>query len=184
MQLYDFFFFQSLQWTSLLLLVAVTSDIVFSAPTSPVTNETEASDCRLLQQYINNKYPLIDPVLLSDGSVKFRIAIISDLDGSSVSTNESNTWYSYFKQGYLTYNAQNKNVSVEWDSLEGTQLKSDMSKNGRGLELSELVTFNGQLITLDDKTGLVYIFDNSVLIPWVIIGEGDGRQKNGKINII
>lgn len=124
---------------------------------------------------------------MPDGSVKFRVAMITDLDGKSVSTKEANTWYSYFKQGYLTYNARDKNVTVEWDSAadNGDQIKSDMSKNGRGLELSELVTFNGQLITLDDKTGLVYVFENKVLIPWVIIIEGDGRKKDGNYyNII
>lgn len=180
-----FFFFQFLQWTSLLLLVAITSDIVLSAPTLPATNGT-ASECHLLRQYLNNKYPLTDPIKMPDGSVKFRIAMISDLDGSSVSTKESNTWYSYFKQGHLTYNAKDKAVTVEWDSApdNGDQIKSDMSKNGRGLELSELVTYNGQLITLDDKTGLVYVFENKVLIPWVIVTEGDGHQKGGNITVL
>jgi soluble calcium-activated nucleotidase 1 len=169
----------------LLFLVAITSDTVFSAPTSSVTTNDTASDCRLFQQYINKRYPLTDPILMPDGSVKFRIAIISDLDADSTSHSKSNTWISYFKQGSLTYNAQNKTVSVEWDIAvdNNDQLQSDMSKNGRGLELSELVTFDGRLITLDDKTGLVYVFENNVLIPWVIVVEGDGHQKGGNINI-
>lgn len=169
----------------LYLVAIITSDTVFSAPTSSVTNDT-APECSLLQQYINKKYPLTDPILLPDGSVKFRIAIISDLDAGSTSPSKSNTWISYFKQGSLTYNAQNKSVSVEWDAAvdNNDQLQSDLSKSGRGLELSELVTFDGHLITLDDKTGLVYVFENNVLIPWVIVTEGDGHQKGGNISLI
>ena len=34
------------------------------------------------------------------------------------------------------------------------ELKSHISENGRGVELSELVVFNGKLYTVDDRTGI------------------------------
>lgn len=139
------------------------------------TNEIQ-SECDSTNQILNNKYPLTEPIL----SLKYRIAIISDLDSGSVSQNESNTWLSYFKQGYLTYSPGSNDIAIEWDTENSSKIfKSHLSMNGRGLELSELVTYNGQLITLDDKTGLVYIIDGDVLIPWVLLVEGDGHQVRG-----
>lgn len=167
------FVFQSVQLICLVLLVAVANNVVFSAPTTP--NELP-TDPDLYNQTVNNKYPLTEPIL----DFKYRIAIISDLDKNSKSKNETNTWLSYLKQGYLTYNPTENQVVIEWDSENSTKVfKSHLSMRGRGLELSELVTYNGQLITLDDKTGLVYVINGDVLIPWVILVEGDGRQKIG-----
>lgn len=169
----------SIQLTSLVLLAAIATDIVFGAPVISVTN----SECELITQFIDSKYPLTDPIVLPDGSVKYRIAIISDLDGNSVSPSESFTWISYLKKGYLTYNPATKNVSIEWDSTNnGDQFKSHLSTNGRGLELSELTTYNANLITLDDKTGLIYFIQDNVLIPWVMAIEGDGRKTKGMKN--
>jgi len=171
--------FQSIHLTSFVILATIAT--VFGAPSISVSD----SDCNLITQVIDNRYPLTDPIVLADGSVKYRIAIISDLDGNSVSTDESFTWVSYFKKGYLTYNPATKNVSIEWDNStsNGDQFKSKLSMNGRGLELSELVTYNANLITLDDKTGLVYLINDNVLIPWVMVTDGDGRKIKGIIII-
>ena len=50
---------------------------------------------------------------------------------------------------------------------------------GRGMELSELVVFNGRLFTVDDRTGIVYeIIDNKV-VPWVILSDGNGKETKG-----
>lgn len=177
--------FQSIQLTSLVILAAITTDIVFSAPIGPSTNDSTDSDLSIITQFIDNKYPLTEPIVLPDGSVKYRIAIISDLDGNSVSPDKSFTWISYFKKGYLTYNTATKNISIEWDSTNnGEQFKSHLSINGRGLELSELTTYNGNLITFDDKTGLVYIIGDNILIPWVMVVEGNGLKTDGNTFII
>lgn len=174
--------FQSIQLTSLVILAAIATDIVFSAPTIQETNTLTNADCSLITQLIDSKYPLTDPIVLPDGSVKFRIAIISDLDANSVSQNKAFTWISYFKKGYLTYNSlAPKNISIEWDATNnGEEFKSHLATNGRGLELSELVTYNGNLITLDDKTGLVYIIDENSLIPWVLVVDGNGKKTKGR----
>lgn len=164
------------------MVLTIASDLVLSAPTLSCNNATESEFNKLLSQYVNNKYPLTEPILNPDGSIKYRIAIVSDLDRASISSTESYTWISYFKRGYLTYNPQNKNVSIEWDSvIQKDTITSHYSMNGRGLELSELVTYNGQLITVDDKTGLVYIINGNHLIlwPWVLVVGGNGRQTTG-----
>lgn len=174
------FFFQSIKLTTLVFLAATVGDLVLGAPTTlQVGSSITDLDCSLVSKIVDQKYPLTDPITLPDGSIKFRLAIISDLDADSVSSKEANTYISYFKEGYLTYNPANKEVSIEWDATSSKKFKSNLGVNGRGLELSELSTYNGQLLTFDDKTGLVYVIENSVLIPWVIVVEGNGRQKKG-----
>lgn len=51
-------------------------------------------------------------------------------------------------------------------------MKSGLSLDGRGMELSELIVFNGKLYTCDDRTGVIYELledDKSEMqaIPWV-----------------
>ena len=49
--------------------------------------------------------------------------------------------------------------------------------SGRGMELSELLVFNGHLYTIDDRTGIVYqIEDKNKIFPWVVLSGGDGRE--------
>ena len=48
------------------------------------------------------------------------------------------------------------------------------------MELSELVVFNANVFTVDDRTGIVYkIIDNRVA-PWAILSDGNGKQTKGK----
>lgn len=47
------------------------------------------------------------------------------------------------------------------------------------MELSELVTFNGRLLSFDDRTGLVYDITNDKPIPWIILLDGNGRNSKG-----
>lgn len=47
------------------------------------------------------------------------------------------------------------------------------------MELSELVVFNGKLLTFDDRTGLIYELENNKLIPWVLLIDGDGQSSKG-----
>lgn len=51
--------------------------------------------------------------------------------------------------------------------------------SGRGMELSELVTFNGRLLTFDDRTGIVFEISNDMVSPWVILTDGDGPSTKG-----
>lgn len=47
------------------------------------------------------------------------------------------------------------------------------------MELSELVTFNGKLLSFDDRTGLIYEIVNNKPIPWVLLTDGDGSVSKG-----
>jgi soluble calcium-activated nucleotidase 1 len=59
-----------------------------------------------------------------------------------------------------------------------------MNLGGRGMELSELNVFNGQIYTMDDRTGVIFrLLEKSsgelAPIPWVILGDGDGHISKG-----
>lgn len=99
--------------------------------------------------------------------------IIADLDTNSKS--DKNKWVSYFKTGYLTYNLKTYSVSIQWDSNSALSIDTSYSLKGRGMELSELVTFNGRLLTFDDRTGIIFEIVNNKAIPWVLLMDGDGR---------
>lgn len=103
------------------------------------------------------------------------LGIIADLDTNSKSEDEKNTYYSYFKQGYLSFNPKTLKVIVSWDAKEPIKLKNNFALKGRGMELSELVTFNGRLLTFEDRTGLIYEIVNNQVIPWVLLIDGDGK---------
>jgi len=97
---------------------------------------------------------------------------------------------SYFRRGYLFlqfnegFPAQSK-VVVEWESGEPRTIKSGLSLDGRGMELSELIAFNGKLYACDDRTGVIFElpYDDSTSeiqpIPWVILADGNGTSPKG-----
>lgn len=131
-------------------------------------------------QTVKSKYSLTQSTYVDNVSIKYRIGIISDLDRASKSQTEKNMWYSYYKKGYLTWHPSNSTVEIVWDIEEYTTLKSSVSMGGRGMELSELIMFNGKLYTFDDRTGIVYIInkDDSIL-PWIILMDGNGSDFKG-----
>lgn len=65
---------------------------------------------------------------------------------------DSVTWGSFLKTGTLTVHSD-RTISVEWDKTM-IELKSHISEKGRGVELSELIVFNGKLYTIDDRSGI------------------------------
>ncbi|KAH8358468.1 hypothetical protein KR093_000438 [Drosophila rubida] len=132
------------------------------------------------QEY-NATYPLTPAVSVHGGAVIYRIAMIADLDTSSklVKGDGSTTWRSYLKKGYLTYVPAKNEIQISWDDGAPTTLESGFALKGRGMELSELVTFNGKLLSFDDRTGLIYEISNDKVIPWVILMDGDGHSAKG-----
>lgn len=120
-------------------------------------------------------YPLTPPLRTSQGTV-YKIALVTDLDTNSKGK-KPGTWYSYFRTGNLTLSDSHSSVIVKLSPPK--VLESTLSQGGRGMELSELVVFNGKLYTVDDRTGIVYeIFDNKV-IPWAVLPDGDGHNNKG-----
>ena len=49
------------------------------------------------------------------------------------------------------------------------------------MELSELLTFNGKLYAVDDRTGIIYEidFNSNKAFPWVVLNDGNGKEVKG-----
>jgi hypothetical protein len=75
-----------------------------------------------------------------------RSEVICDSIWLVILRNSRLTSYCYFK---LTMN-----FTVEW--VDTKNYTSNLNSKGRGMELSDLVVFNGNLYTPDDKTGIVF----------------------------
>lgn len=69
----------------------------------------------------NKTYPLTRPTGTVKG-MRYRIAVISDLDEASKVPDKSNLWRSYYKKGYLTYDSDrlvsfdNVSIMAQWIS--------------------------------------------------------------------
>lgn len=144
----------------------------------PKTSTTWKSSpsCFNMESLYNETYPLTPPERTPQGT-RYRIGVIADLDTNSVS-NKKLTWFSYMRRGHLLVSQSGDKVSVEWDP-ERVVLESHLSEKGRGMELSELVAFNGKLYTVDDRTGVVYQIEGDKAVPWVILPDGDGSVAKG-----
>lgn len=169
----------------LILLALCCSSLIliffYTKPLSyPFNSQGKASSLTTLQSNnnYNYTYPLTVPII-SDGIQTFRIGLIADLDKNSKDPNGGNKWRSFFKKGYLSYNKDKKSVVVSFDKIEPIEIEGGYSLNGRGMELSELVTFNGRLLTFDDRTGLVYELIDNKAIPWVLLMDGAGKKAKG-----
>lgn len=129
----------------------------------------------------NTTYPLTKPVTLAGGWIKYRIGVVADMDLKAKSLEEEGSWISYLKTGYILYNPEYREVKVEWESAPTgmTLLKSSWGFGNRGMELSELLVFNGRLYGVDDRTGVIYEIEGNLAIPWVILTDGNGRHAKG-----
>lgn len=123
----------------------------------------------------NSTYPFTLPVR-TDRGLRYRVAIIADLDTGSKRGEE---WVSYLKTGHLYVDLEHQKVAVEWDEGEPVTLKSSLAQGGRGMELSELVVFNGNLLAFDDRTGTVYQIEGKNVYPWVLLVDGHGKVSKG-----
>ncbi|CAL8303890.1 unnamed protein product [Merluccius merluccius] len=132
---------------------------------------------RETESLYNDTYPLSTPEHTAHGT-RYRIAVIADLDTNSRSGSKELTWFSYLRRGYLSVSQSGDQVAVEWDQKE-VVLESHLAEKGRGMELSELVAFNGKLYSVDDRTGIVYHIDGNKAVPWVILPDGDGSVAKG-----
>lgn len=103
------------------------------------------------------------------------LGIITDLDTNSKSPTEPYTWLAYFKKGYLSYSPKKHTIAISWDKTEPVKLVTHFALKDRGMELSELVVFNGKLLSFDDRTGLVFEILNDKARPWILLMDGDGQ---------
>ncbi|XP_028311912.1 soluble calcium-activated nucleotidase 1 isoform X2 [Gouania willdenowi] len=134
------------------------------------------SDGQPLSFQYNDTYPL-SPLEQTPQGTRYRIGVIADLDTNSASDKKL-TWFSYMRRGYLLVSQSGDKVAVEWDA-DRVLLESHLAEKGRGMELSELVVFNGKLYSVDDRTGIIYHIDGEKAVPWVILTDGDGSVAKG-----
>lgn len=109
-----------------------------------------------------------------------RIALVADLDEGNVVEGRKPKWRSVLQMGTLAHDAASDTWSVaSWETP--VELLSGHAESGRGMELSELVSFQGRLLTVDDRSGIVFeIEDLSRVTPRYILMEGDGSTDKGQ----
>lgn len=127
----------------------------------------------------NYTYPLTSAII-SSGIQTYQIGLIADLDQASKDSTKSNAWRSYLKKGFLSYSSsKNSIVTTFGEDDKIIEMSSGYSLNGRGMELSELVTFNGNILTFDDRTGIVFKLQDNQAIPWILLMDGNGKTTKG-----
>eukprot|EP01084_Bolivina_argentea_P188680 324733_1 len=120
------------------------------------------------------------------------LAMVADNDHKSKL--DDNTFISYIQHCKLTIN--NNQYSIEFipppfpntydmsknkNNLNYIQLQSKYGRKGRGMELSELTLMNKHLLTIDDRTGILYeITKNFEMIPRTQIKEFENNKLKEK----
>uniref|UniRef100_A0A0N5AKV6 Soluble calcium-activated nucleotidase 1 n=1 Tax=Syphacia muris TaxID=451379 RepID=A0A0N5AKV6_9BILA len=126
-----------------------------------------------------NSTSLSTAVTLDDGTMVFKIVVVTDLDHESKHPTKKNTWQSYMKKGILTISADKTKATVDWNDNEQLSLQSHFAAGGRSMELSDLVEFDGRLLSVDDRTGIIYEINNGEARPWVFLSDGPGNATKG-----
>lgn len=128
-----------------------------------------------IRRQYNDTYPLTPPVLIGKEK-KFKICIIADPDTSSRNEDQ---YYSNLLFGTLILNDVEDSTKVTF-LPKPENIKSGYSLSGRGMELSDIVVFDGNVLTVDDRTGIVFkISPTHKMVPWQILSDGDGLQEKG-----
>jgi soluble calcium-activated nucleotidase 1 len=87
------------------------------------------------------------------------------------------SYYSELLYGTFWFNEKEPKIEFSTSRIE---LKSGYSLSGRGMELSDLTVYNGNLLTVDDRTGIVYqISQNHKMFPWQVLADGNGKNEKG-----
>ena len=119
----------------------------------------------------------------ADNSKVYQLVFVADLDDRSRVEVGKEMWQSFLLEGTLTWDATGE-FKIDFDR-DPVSVRSDYSRGGRGMELSELITYNGDMLTADDRTGIVYklVTDASSgkwnVIPWLLLSDGDGNEEKG-----
>lgn len=122
--------------------------------------------CSTFKKTYNSK-KVAEARLLPGGGVEYSIIIISDLDHNSKLLDKKNTWQSLLYQGKVVVDESRRNARVNWDK-NIQSLQSQISAGGRAMELSDLVLYDERILSVDDRTGIIYeVIDYKSLIPWV-----------------
>jgi hypothetical protein len=105
-----------------------------------------------------------------DDKAAFRFLIVADLDKQSREQGKKPIFFSFLQEGMLQRHPRKPGAegaakgaghqySISWQGR--FRVRSMLGEAGRGLELSELVDFNGHFLTMDDRSGVVFELHNS-----------------------
>lgn len=100
-------------------------------------------------------------------------------DGDSEDRPSSKTWGSMYGVGRIEVTGDETGDTATVEIINTTILEYNLAEGGRGMELSELVKFAGELFTVDDRTGVVYSIENNQVVPRHILVDGNGHSKKG-----
>ena len=78
----------------------------------------------------------------------------------------------------MTFNENDESAKISFESSP-VSVKSGYSLSGRGMELSDLIVFDGNILTVDDRTGIVFKIVGKDIVPWNILSDGDGLSTKG-----
>jgi soluble calcium-activated nucleotidase 1 len=132
------------------------------SPTSPLTSH-ELAESAQFNRY-NSAYPLSAP-RRSQTHTEFRVALIADMDTNS---KKEDSFVSYLLRARIRIANDRRSVTYTPESGGAAELHSAYAYGDRGMELSELVVFNGKLYTCDDRTGIVYeVLLREKLLEWL-----------------
>lgn len=128
-----------------------------------------------------NASRLSSPTFGAHGKSFHRLLVVTDLDHESKAGDH---WHAFLKRGVLELDEDHTQAVVRWDAAEDVVLRSDLAANGRAMELSDLAVFDGHLLTVDDRTGLIYrilVHDDQQadIVPWVFLNDGPGNSSKG-----
>ena len=158
--------------------VGLTLLVVWSAQAeaaAAVTAEERQRERYALQQF----YWKYEP---ENGSKarKFNVAIVADMDTDS-KVEDKMQWKSQVLVGQLT---RMSDGTFKYATVKTVQLKTKLNEGGRGMELSELLNFGGDLFAFDDRSGVVSALDleRGMAIPKHILMEGNGHTEKGQKN--
>ncbi|CAJ0603381.1 unnamed protein product [Cylicocyclus nassatus] len=90
-------------------------------------------------------------------------------------------WKAITREGNLTLR-KNLTIDIKWENETlDHQLIGYLNYKGRAMEMSDIVEFNNRLLTVDDKTGLVYDITKrkGKAIPWLFLNSGPGNTTSG-----
>ncbi|VDO72429.1 unnamed protein product [Heligmosomoides polygyrus] len=128
------------------------------------------------------------------------IIAITDMDKESRTSPEGYTWRALTRKGQLFVKDELTKLEVTWDLSSDQNLTTHLNMKGRAMEMSDLVKFNGHLLSPDDKTGMIFeIEDKKVVltlptiakpiellqrpptqaIPWLLLNSGPGNTVSG-----
>jgi len=113
----------------------------------------------------------------TESSNNYQIGVISDMDLNSKMP-DGKKWRSIFKKGIITRDPDTRRFSVTWH--EEVELLSPLNEAGRGMELSDLTYYNGDLFVFDDRTGLMFKIVDKQVIPYRILMDGNGKNSKGQ----